>query len=516
MTSHEQNIPPYNHNHLFAWSEMLPRPVRTFLDNLFLEPSESHPSLTYEKLAKADDLGITALQTLKVDYLKHFTSFLGKSGIGLPLKARVQIILQTPESGNSKPLGDPGTWIIDPTNHDSVLAVGKLLLEKQQRKNLWIGFVINRDHTDPLGKKDKQTPLLGRKKPILTIEDLATELEEIAQMTKNERIENLTYKLAKIQDHNFDKLLHLEQQELLLSYKAEATHHIEATYNKTLSWEHLNKYLRDHHQTPLDPHDHLLIKLFPQDNPNWQIGDLLVDNQKLVFEFPPDKYTPRKKGDTEKSSPPRRIVLSRSKGGKPLIFATPTDLPFLIPILNSTETLERLDKALNTLGPSPYHQVQFMLNLALPPEKITSDNLTKVMQASQIDFVTDIISGVSPSNHSIVDSDNNICPYFNGITLDTLKTIPILDPSTEHSVTDANTCLKNLHLLLQRARNNSLLTTDPQLAVATTYLLDEATEELDIHLPPTINSVLRQITSRGNCSLPVSGIIRLLENKLIL
>ncbi len=516
--------------------------TRLGLENALEKPHPAPKSITLEELEAADKHGERAVQAIKNDHLQTLIKFRSSPPhrLGVPMKLRAQAIIQKPRGFRKEIYGDSSTWVINPLDRQSCRAITAYQLKKGRTK-LWMSFAMTGDITDPLSRhKDQRAPLLGhevdpisgRSNPITTLSDLEVYLDSAEELIWQERIYKLSRKLAKVENPDYSNLSRADKQRLHEQAKPIATQIMDLIRSGEVMWSDLTVFLANRGQRPLDEHDHALIKLFPQDNPYWKIGDIMLADGALVLEFSADQFTPREKNDSFGTKPTIRIIITQTPDGQPVIVLPYKDqLPYLFPFLNSKKFWRAFDHhILPQLGTSPYHNIQFMYHLGIPNADITLDNLASAMGSGHVSFIVDMIAGLVEKNNGQSHplerngSHNQVYPFITNLDIDNLDRVIIRHPQA-HDMVVNNNYLSELYSLMTRCahiyrpflRSEDLIThhlTEADISIAQTLLLQRSVWEKKVKLPPSTFAVLEEIVQYGQPRHSVHRTLTLLENQV--
>lgn len=511
----------------------------------------SHPypeQITQGKLAAAHRKGPKHVQTLKNKYINELIEFRVSPphSLGTSMKARAQQLIQSTIGLDGKPFGDPATWLLDPLDRESCLAVADDLLS-QGRTNFWISGAMTGDFSDALSNhKNQRMPILGHEKdpytdnilPATNIQELSVYLDSVEKFIRDERIIKLSRKLARASNPGFKKLLTPQKRIILEEKREAATKFIDYVGHDPDRWAELNEYLAKVGQPPLDQQDHALIKLFPQDNSYNQVGDLRIEGNSLILEFTANQFTHREAGGILENKPKIRFEITQTPEGKPLILADTQSMPYLAylyPMLNSKNFWQKFDrKIIPLLGNSPYHQIEFMYKLQEPAKTLNSENLERIMYAGQVDFIIDIITGIHASNQVSSDQkykngdknalNNYIAPLLQGIGEDLSGAV--IRYTAEHELIQNNNFASSLYKLAlkctpghQSALDHASLNPhqpldkyDREIAhgLLTTYPIWKDR----LHIPPSTLHLLQDITKYGQTQVSAMRTLLMLENQL--
>lgn len=535
----------------------LPHGFIRFLENVGLADALEivHPypkAINLSSLERAQSKGLKHVQKIKIDYINELISFRASPphSLGTAMKARAQQLLQTMRGWGKETYGDSGTWLLDPLDVESCMAVGEHLF-KQGRTNMWISFAMTGDFSDALSKhKNQRVPILGherdpfsgRNKPAKNLDELRIYLESAAKFVRRERLEKLTRKLARAEHPELDTLLATEQRQILKSHSRLASKLIDDVYKKKIKWKQLNHMLAALDQPPLDEHDHALIKLFPQDGKLWKNGDLRIESNSLILEFSPEKqftHRDRANGTKLEHNPKIRIEIKRSPEGKPLIITDdPNNLVYLYPFLNSRDFWQQVDKnIIPLLGKSPYHQIEFMYKLGTSLKEINSDQLEGAMKKGHVDFIVDIISGISEINSAEEDQQyknggnsiqlNTISSLLDGINPSDLSGAEIRHPAEQELIENGNFIESIYNLMLKctpghhTANTNSSTNSRSEInsidqEVALGLILTQRIWSHHIVLPPSTTRILEDIVHYGSTNKSASRTLLMIEQQLMI
>lgn len=533
---------------------ILPHGFIRFLETVGLSDAldipHQYPQPIYlHSLEKAHRNGPKHVQRIKLDYINDLISFRASPlhSLGTSMKARAQQLLQTMRGWKNESYGDPGTWLLDPLDIESCMAVGEYLF-KQDRTNLWISFAMTGDFSDAMSKhKNQRVPILGheidpfsgRNKPAKNLDELRVYLESAAKFVRKERIEKLARKIARAEHPDLDTLLAPEQRQILKSKSRLASQLIDGIGNKKISWNQLNHALAVIGQPPLDKHDHALIKLFPQDG-LWKNGDLRVESNSLILEFSPEKqFTHRDQNSGVKleHNPKIRIKIMRSPEGKPLIITDkPSNLIYLYPFLNSRSFWYQFDKNIvPLLGKSPYHQIEFMYKLKKSLKGLNPNQIEQAMKSGHVDFIVDIISGISEINASKQDQQyknggrnghlNTINSLLDGINPSDLAGAEIRHPAEQELIENRN-YIESIYSLMLKCNpghisaitgshgnaQNKINSVDQEIALG--LILTQRRWNKHMVFPPSTIRILEDIVRYGNTSKSASRTLLLIEQQL--
>ncbi len=390
--------------------------LREFATRLDLpEYKNGTPSLSLGQLMEAFAMGRSTVQFTKVRYLEKLIAHRLKNGLGPNLKTQAQLVFQSESLEQGFPIGDPGTWILDPSDPTSCLAVGEYMVHAENAQELWMGTALDDDMTDILGDKDTPTPLIkGLKSSYhihqilellygkISLQDVAPEiLRANIDKTGKQSLEEVynfipkiyARKLAKrwvmaehnISEEDFEKLLDEKQRKLVAEFEPRALATIQAVLGGEKTWEELNADLAALNQSPINPENHPLIKLFAQDKGSWKIADIIASPEGVIIEIPRTKFTHR--GDSGNDTTRIEVIV---EDGKPIIVCDQDDLPWLKYLSNSLPFLTALEKnCVPKLGKSPYYQVEIMFNVF----------------KGEIAFATDGIAGIHKINQRDLDGE---------------------------------------------------------------------------------------------------------------
>lgn len=529
---------------------LLPYGFLMFLERIGLlqavETTRPYPqTITLDKLHKAHDKGPREVQKIKINYINELISHRVSPphSLGTAMKARAQQLLQSFHGYLDQNIyGDPGTWLLDPLDDASCNSVAEYLLETG-RTDFWMSGAMTGDFTDHLSKhKNQRMPIFGheydpfsqKSHPARNIEDIQMYLKSIKQFIQLERIEKLSRRLALIKNPDLEKLKTREQLEYIALFSESATTKIEEINEDPTGWDELNTYLIEHGQKPLDQHDHALIKIFPQDNPNWQSGDLRIENGILSVEFSAKQFTHRENNGMLENKPLFRFEITKTEDGKPLIvgdYQSIKHLDYLAPLINSKKFWKGFDKhILPLLGASPYHQIEFMYELPYSPKRLNKKNLKSIMGRGKTAFIIDIISGIHQSNSVAADqkykseekngTHNQIAPLLEGIDTNTWNGI-VIHTLTEHELNlsgDYRGALRDLLYKTVPARtkrygNNSQNFTVYDQETAIALLRTYNSWNNNGYIPTNVKEVLRDIAKYGKTNRPVSELIEIIEDQ---
>lgn len=526
----------------------------------FLTPREVSdlPEIDFSDLMSAFSRGTKDVQQLKNRYMDETVLWRHQHGLGPSMKHQIQIILQEPNGPERVAFGDLSTWIIDFISPDTFVNISTYLLFTGHTE-LWLGFAMPDDFVDPSGEKDTTPPLvvgIKNEDDLLDIlkliygeitpdkvnqklfqannlegKNLPNRLQEISDLINKQRLNKLCKRLARIEKADFDQLPHQEKVALLAKHHQQASELVSQLANDPD--QHflnlLNNWLVDQGQKPLNPLPDFVGKLFAQDNPLWQIGDMLIDTNSLTIEIPAHKYSSRNDLQAISNQIVKIKIVKRELDGKLFVFADEASLLWLSPLLNSQEFIAAMQKTIfPRLGASPYHQLQIMLEMA------DFTNPQEAVRQAKLSFLTDIISGVHIKHpdekapkildltevvgrlqHSEGGNVQYLPPEYELLVLHRLPNLLKDIFTLLHNIRqqDGLTALKEE--LTIRDKKTGELTHEPSLAEAHTAMVNYATKYLQeitqlspvLVLPRSITRVLKELT-KGNSNPPLDNLAK--------
>lgn len=535
------------------WSILTP-PLFRFIENikkLWGIPSTQELNfVNYEDLHLAHEKGPRILQEVKYLYTRNLIQRRIDAGIGPNMKTRAQFLLQNPsENGEIIALGDPSTWMIDPKDQHTALAISQLLFEDQGRTELWMGFAFNDDFVDAFGDKSTAPPLIrgirsqdqavqlfrllngeitaSQVDPALVNRNtrqnsdgvVTNNLEVLENLVNKTLREKMAKRIALCQSPDYNTLLAPIKKEIFNSALEEADVYLKHIKAAELTWDEFNDIVCDSRAHPMGPDNHFLVKLFAQDNPNWKIGDIFVSKKELVVEVSQDQFTPRDAEQNPSKNVPSKITITPLEDGPTLAFvADERLLDWILPLVNDPEFWKLFDeKILPYLSDSTYQQLQYMMELPIPASELTPENNHSTLANTRIAFITDIISGLSPRNPNINEPGNGYSlTSFLRKLVNTRNNLIVLHPYCyPTAIKTTNEFLHTLRRTFNDARSGNHHKIDPYVALALHELLDYHTEKIGISLPPSAKRILASLaTEKPITDHEYTRTLRILEGAL--